>query len=312
MGDQALRATERQFRTLVADASDDLDLRFRTFSLTGTRRSESARAYVAAQYEPASAILRSDLDALIITGAQPQAERLDEEPYWQEMVELIEWAKLNTVSTILSCLAAHACVLHLDGIERQPLAEKCAGLFDFTAKQTHPLVGRKGRPSLVPHSRYNGLLESQLERAGYDVLTSSAVHGVDTFTKNFGSQFVFLQGHPEYDASSLAREYRRDLELYLQRETKKKPTRPWGYFDLRAEAALCEMERRVQDHRSDVRMKDLSGIVAMAPADAAWRDAAVSFYRNWLDMVANAVGHARAPSSRMESPELASAQHDSC
>ena len=41
--------------------------------------------------------------------------------------------------------------------------------------------------------------------------------------KCFGSQFVFLQGHPEYDANSLAREYRRDMDRYMRGETEREP-----------------------------------------------------------------------------------------
>ena len=218
---------------------------------------------------------------------------------------MIEWARLNTASTIFSCLAAHAGALHLDGIERQPLAEKCAGVFAFTARETHPLVGKKGSASFSPHSRYNGLLESELERAGYRILTSSPVHGVETFIKDFGSQFVFLQGHPEYDANSLAREYRRDMDRYLRRLTERKPPRPKGYFSVEAEAELSAMERRAYDDRDSVQIDELSAIVSMAPTEAAWRNTAVSFYRNWIEMIENAMGHAPG-SAGMETLELAS------
>jgi homoserine O-succinyltransferase len=306
IGDKALRATERQFETLVAGAAADFDLRFRIFALKETPRSPSAREYIAARYEPASAILRAELHALIFTGAQPQADRLDREPYWEELVELIEWAKVNTASTILSCLAAHAAVLYLDGVQRRPLPEKCTGVFAFTAKGNHALAGQKGGSILIPHSRYNGLLEHELDEAGYCILTGSPTRGVDTFTKSFGSQFVFLQGHPEYEASSLAREYRRDMEGYLRGETERKPPMPKGYFGVSAEAKLGAIERRQCASRDRMQIDDLSAIDRLAPSEAMWRPAAVSFYRNWIEMIANLVGYGRAPPPRLMSPEYAS------
>ena len=136
MGDQALKVTERQFVSLVSEAAGDIAVSFRTFALKSTPRSPRAMDYINARYEPASAAMDGELDALIITGAEPQAERLSDEPYWEELVELIEWAKVHTASTIFSCLAAHAGVLHLDGVERRPLPEKCTGVFDFTAERT--------------------------------------------------------------------------------------------------------------------------------------------------------------------------------
>ena len=142
MGDEALKATERQFGSLVSEAAGGIDVSLRVFALKSTRRSARALDYINARYEPASAAMDGDLDGLIITGAQPQADRLSDEPYWEELAEVIDWAKLHTTSTILSCLAAHAGVLYLDGVERRPLPEKCTGVFGFTAERTHS-VGRQ-------------------------------------------------------------------------------------------------------------------------------------------------------------------------
>ena len=291
MGDAALKVTERQFTDLVSMSAGDIDVQFRLFALERTPRSPRALEYLSARYDPASAAMEGDLDALIITGAQPRTARLSEEPYWEELIELIDWAKEHTASTILSCLAAHAAVLHLDGLERRPLPEKCTGVFVFAAQPDHPFAGWQKRAGLIPHSRYNGLSRSDLERAGYDILTSSHTHGVDSFTKCFGSQFVFLQGHPEYDANSLAREYRRDLGRYLRRETDRRPPRPKGYFNAEAEAELDALELWAREEPGSLPTEDLSIIDALAPTEAQWRDAAISFYRNWINMIATSTRH---------------------
>jgi homoserine O-succinyltransferase len=295
MGDEALKITERQFGRLVSQAAGDIDVSFRIFALKSTRRSPRALDYINACYEPASAVMDGHLDGLIITGAQPQADRLSEEPYWEELAELIDWAKLHTTSTILSCLAAHAGVLHLDGVERRPLPEKCTGVFAAATETAHPLADEQGRVRLIPHSRYNGLSRSELEQAGYVVLTSSPRCGVDSFVKSFGSQFVFLQGHPEYDANSLAREYRRDTERHLRGETERKPVKPSGYFSAEAEAELRAMERSAYGDRCRTQIKDISIIDALAPAEPAWREAAIAFYRSWIEMMVNTDLGIRAP-----------------
>lgn len=140
MGDEALKATENQFRGLVRASCGDVDVQLRLFALKRTARSPRALEYISARYEPIGAAMRSELDALIITGAQPRAARLNEEPYWDELIELIDWAKEHTASTILSCLAAHAGVLHLDGVERRPLPAKCTGVFAFEAQRDLSLI----------------------------------------------------------------------------------------------------------------------------------------------------------------------------
>ena len=67
---------------------------------------------------------------MIVTGAEPIAATLPDEPYWNDLTDVIDWAETNTRSAIWSCLAAHAAVLHLDGIERQRLERKCSGVYD--------------------------------------------------------------------------------------------------------------------------------------------------------------------------------------
>ena len=302
MGDEALKQAERQFRALVSLSAGQIDVQLRLFAFERTPRSSCVLEYIAARYEPVSSAMDAELDALIITGAQPRAARLSDEPYWEELIELIDWAKEHTSSTILSCLAAHAGVLHLDGVERHRLSEKCAGVFAFQVQRNHPLSGEQGHVRLAPHSRHNGLLQSDLERAGYDVLTSSPDYGVDCFIKSFGSRFVFLQGHPEYDANSLAREYRRDLALYYRGETDARPARPEGYFTAEAEAEFRTLERRSREGFLGLPMEDLSKIDAWAPTDAPWRDAAISFYRSWIETVAISTCRRSESALEIESP----------
>jgi homoserine O-succinyltransferase len=287
MADEALYITEQQFTSLINASAGDISVTLRLFALNGTFRSPSALEYIRNHCEPASVAMDCKLDALIITGAQPCADRLQDELYWQELTEIFDWAKENTTSTILSCLAAHAGVLHLDGIERRRLREKCFGLFPFIVKHSHSLVGKYGCRHLMPHSRYNEVLQSDLEHAGYEILTSSPVHGVDIFTKLFGSQFVFLQGHPEYGANVLAREYRRDIGRQLRGEIDKPPKLPQHYFTIEAETELGALQRRAQEDPGRLTPQDLSKIDALAPARAEWRDSAISFYRHWIETIAS-------------------------
>ena len=77
---------------------------------------------------------------MIVTGAEPLAPDAARSPIWHALCELIDWADANTVSTILSCLAAHAGVLHLDGIGREPLPAQMFGAVRFETVARHKLV----------------------------------------------------------------------------------------------------------------------------------------------------------------------------
>lgn len=293
MGDEALTVTERQFADVLGAAAGDRKVVIQVFAFQQRRRSPDAHKYVNTRCQPASAIPDYKLDALIITGAPPRTSRLCEELYWQELTETIDWARSNTSSVILSCLAAHAGVLYFDGIERRRLPEKCFGVFAFTAQRDHPLVGRRGSARLTPHSRHNELLRSDLERAGYDILTSSPRSGVDIFAKSFGCQFVFLQGHPEYDAASLAREYTRDLGATLRQvdgKTARLPAVPEGYFANADESELRLLEHRALVNPFRLAAEKVASIDAKAPSSAVWRNDAVSFYRRWIQGLVTPIG----------------------
>ncbi len=292
MPDQAVRATERQFGTLTNAAAGVVDVRLRLFALERVARSQAAHDYMKTKYEPMSALMEGGVDCLIVTGAQPSAPHVRNEPFWEELAEVIEWAKDNTFSAIFSCLAAHAAVFYLDGIERRRLSGKQVGVFSFSS-QGDPLVGERGTVRLVPHSRYNDLPGADLELAGYDILSDSPVHGVDAFTKSFESQFLFLQGHPEYDADSLAREYRRDLRRFVLRESPDLPARPWAYFPAAAEDELRRMEGQVRLGADCLSLGAIDRIEFLAPQRPRWRSAAVALYRNWIAETAARAGSGR-------------------
>ena len=59
-------------------------------------------------------------DAIIVTGAEPRAANLRDEPYWDELGLVLDWADANAFSTLHSCLAAHVAVLRSDAVERAP------------------------------------------------------------------------------------------------------------------------------------------------------------------------------------------------
>ena len=109
----------------------------------------------------------------------------------------------------------------------------------------HPLTAAAPSRLQMPHSRWNEIPEEALLACGYRVLTRSEDAGVDAFVKQRKSLFVFFQGHPEYEATTLLLEYRRDIGRFLRRERETYPPMPQGYFDQETVEALtrCESDR---------------------------------------------------------------------
>lgn len=286
MPDSALAATERQFRTVLEQAAGDLDIQLRLYALPQVPRSREALEHVAQLYADAVALRGQGADALIVTGAQPKAPDLKDEPYWRSLSAVIDWAAANTLSTILSCLAAHVGVRHFSGIQRRALLRKCSGVFSFERVAADRLTEGADAAWLTPHSRYNGLDERELARNGYTILTRSPSAGVDMFVKRMRSLVVFLQGHPEYESDTLAREYRRDLSLRLAGDSTLLPDIPEGYFSPEAEHALREFSARALREFKPGAMASYPQIALSGAAEAPWRRSANLLYRNWLGLIA--------------------------
>ena len=285
MPDAAFEATERQFADLIRQAAPSRIVLLKLFTIPEVPRGEAILRASAAKYRDIAALWDTPLDGLIVTGTEPRAKSLKDEPYWNSLSALVDWARDHTASTIWSCLAAHGAVLHSDGIARRPLPQKQFGVFDCRLATPHPMTQHFPVPLWVPHSRYNDLPEEALREAGYKILTRSATAGVDAFARQDGSFFLYFQGHPEYDADTLFREYRRDVTRFLNGERETYPGLPQNYFDEVA-TALAEsfQERAIADRRGDL-ATDFPNEALEAGLRNSWRPAALGVYEKWVEFL---------------------------
>jgi homoserine O-succinyltransferase len=277
----ARRSTERQFAQLLAAAAPDPVARLRCFC--------AGAGGEVAGYSDIAAVFAADLDAIIVTGAEPRAASLRDEPLWPVITGLVDWAESRAIPAIWSCLAAHVAVSYLDGIDRKPLAGKLSGIFrgEIVAPED-PLMYGLGSAWSIPHSRYNDLPEDALRAAGYDILVRSDEAGLDLFQKRMTAPFLFLQGHPEYDADSLLRELQRDMRRYQSGERRRFPAIPRNYLGPAAELLLHEVQTSMTN--TGRMPADVSAKLARLAGDmgpAVWRPASAGLFRNWLAVVAN-------------------------
>jgi homoserine O-succinyltransferase len=289
----ACSATERQFRQVLEEAAGEQDLRLQCF--------RPAAGDGGAGLPGMEAIFESDLDGVIVTGAEPQSTSLRDEPIWPLITRLVDWGEDQGLPMVWSCLAAHAAVLYLDGIERVRLDQKLSGLFKGQIMASdHPLLQGLADAWAVPHSRCNDLPEETLAANGYRVLLRSPGAGVDLFQKASNPDFVFLQSHPEYDADSLRREFHRDVRRFVAGERDEAPGLPHSYF-----GSIAGSLPAFPDDWSSVHRENAEAILAWLngrgydPVPAPWRPTAVTLYRNWLQGLA-----ARKASGRDEGVEF--------
>ena len=230
MPDAALQATERQFIRLVGCCNRIAQIFVYPFSLPELERGAAARAYVEEHYSSFSNLQDAGLDALIITGANVANPDLAQEQFWRPLIEVAEWAKDNVTSVLCSCLATHALLKHFHGVERRRLPKKQWGVYPhrINVKQ-HPLLRDINTKFDAPHSRYNEITREQLEDAGVCVLIEDLAGAVHLAVSADQFREVYFQGHPEYDAVSLFKEYKRELLRFQHGALDEPPPYPQNY-----------------------------------------------------------------------------------
>jgi homoserine O-succinyltransferase/O-acetyltransferase len=282
MAGAAFRATERQFVSLLDSASEGIPIHVSFYTLPGLSRTEAGGYHFASHYQSIDALWDTHLDGLIVTGREPRMADLRDEHYWESFTEVLEWAQTHTYSTVWSCLAAHAAILHMDGIGRRKSEEKNFGVFECDRVSEHPMMQGLPPRFQVPHSRWNGVPHKDLIDHGYTILSQITGNGVDAFVKQEESLFVFFQGHLEYESDTLMREYRRDVGRYVKGETNTHPLLPSGYIAHNHEQALAVLREKAVSCRTTELLASVTTALKDVRIENAWRHSAVRIYRNWL------------------------------
>lgn len=287
MPNAAFQATERQFLRLVGSSNQIVQYYVYPFTIPGVDRDAVTQDYIDKYYSDFETVKNSGLDALIITGTNPANPTLDQEPFWDPLGEVIDWASKEVTSVLCSCLAVHAIVKHLHSIERQPLSKKRWGVYSHRITQdNHPLLRNINTRFDVPHSRNNDISMSQLEAANFQVLAYGEEGGVHMAVSPDMFRIVYLQGHPEYDRLSLLKEYKREVNRYYSGDREDYPEPPQNYFDQNALAITNTHRARVEQAKTNQEPNPEFPEQELSPhLDNTWKDTGKSIFDNWLGQV---------------------------
>jgi homoserine O-succinyltransferase len=287
MPDAALEATERQFMRLINESNQIAQFYVHPFTLDKLQRSPTAREHIARYYEGFDRIQAEGLDALIITGANVTGPSLEDQPFWEPLIEVIDWALEKVTSTLCSCLATHAVLQFRYGQRRRRLPAKRWGVYPHrVVDKRHPLVNDVNTLFDVPHSRFNEVDRDQFDAAGLHVLAESSVASVHLAVSEDGLRIVFFQGHPEYDTVSLLKEYKREVNRFAAAQRDEYPPFPENYIVGRDRAILEEHRDRVLrslDHGREPPAFPEGHIVAHL--DNTWHDTAEGVVGNWMGKI---------------------------
>ena len=287
MPDKALEATERQFFRLVGESNQIAQFYVHPFTLKELKRSADGQAHVDRYYSSFEEIKKQGLDALIITGANVIGPDLSTQAFWKPLKEIIAWAYDNVTSTLCSCLATHAVLEFRYGQKRRPLSQKRWGVYSHrVVDKTHPLVAGVNTRFDVPHSRFNQVDEGQFIEAGLKILVESEEAGVHLAVSPDGFRIIFCQGHPEYDAISLLKEYKREIGHFIRGELDDYPPFPENYFGELNRGILEEYGDRVAAAKAAGNaIPEFPEKLISTTLDNTWHDSAEAVINNWIGKV---------------------------
>jgi homoserine O-succinyltransferase len=284
MPDAALQATERQFIHLVGSSNPIAQFYVYPFSLPELNRSSQAEAHIRKHYFKFEDLAAQGLDALIITGANVIEPSLVDEPFWDPLIEIVRWAEDNVASTFCSCLATHALVKHYHDIDRRHLPQKQWGVYTHrVTRKDHPILRDVNTRFEAPHSRHNDVSREQFEAAGCTVLAESDI-GVHLAVSPDQFRIVYFQGHPEYGAISLLKEFKREYNRYLAGERQKLPRIPEHFLTPEGEEiARALLEQLTRDGAESA--PEFPEDVLLPYCDNTWGDTGKAIVNNWLGLV---------------------------
>ncbi len=155
------------------------------------------------------------LDGIIITGAPVEHIDFEDVTYWEELVEIINDARVVCASTLGLCWAGFA-LAYLAGVNKKVFDKKLFGVYPLKSLVPgHPLMGTQDDEFLCPQSRFAGLSDFAMEKAQREgklnLLAYGEKVGYTIFETTDQKQLMHL-GHPEYTVHRIISEINRDKE----------------------------------------------------------------------------------------------------
>ncbi len=184
-------------------------LKLKTHMYKSTSRSHLESLYLTFD----EAIAENHLDGLIVTGAPVEEIPFEEVSYWDEIVEILTYARSNIASTLGLCWGGLA-LAKMMGIEKVIYPLKLFGVFEsYNTNRHHRVTGEMDDVFWCPQSRFSGIHDEALEKAQRDGIVNLLAHadepGYFIFESVDGKYLIHL-GHFEYESNRLVEEYLRD------------------------------------------------------------------------------------------------------
>lgn len=214
--------TETQLLRLIGNTSLQVEVEF--ISMDSHKSKNTSATHLDTFYKSFKDIKDKHYDGMIITGAPVEFMDFEEVNYWNELTQLLDYAKTNVFSTLFICWGAQSALYHYYKVPKRILDKKMFGVFEHNVLKRKPIVRGFDDVFFAPHSRHTTSDLEELQKVDdLEILAYSDDAGAYLMTSK-DQRFVFVTGHSEYDPEGLKTEYWRDVNKGLDIEI------PRNYF----------------------------------------------------------------------------------
>ncbi len=202
--------TETQFARLIG--ATPLQVELTLVRISNHTPKNTSEDHMLSFYERWRDISDQRFDGFIITGAPIELMPFEDVTYWDELTEIFEWTQTNVHSTMSICWGAQAALYHFHKVQKHTLGEKAFGIYQHhNLNPASPYLRGFSDDFSMPLSRWTEVRRNELPtNAGLEVLMESDEMGL-CLINDPAHRLLYMFNHIEYDTTSLAEEYHRDV-----------------------------------------------------------------------------------------------------
>jgi homoserine O-succinyltransferase len=202
--------TETQIARLLG--STPLQVELTLVKMTNHVARNTPSDHIISFYHDFEDIRSQKFDGFIVTGAPIETMPFEEVTYWDELTQIFDWTQTNVHSNFNICWGAQAAVHHFHGIPKHALNEKAFGVYRHrNLAPSSPYLRGFSDDFSIPVSRWTEVKREDIPAdSGLKILMESDETGLCMLDDPL-YRSLHMFNHVEYDSSSLADEYFRDV-----------------------------------------------------------------------------------------------------
>lgn len=200
--------TETQFARLLG--ATPLQVELSLIQLASHTPRNTPADHMSAFYRTWEEVRSQPFDGFIITGAPVETLPFEEVAYWDELRRIFDWTQTHVHACLTICWGAQAALQHFHGVPKHTLPEKRSGVYSHrVVAPASPVLRGLSDEIDIPVSRWTEVRAADLPPIGLEVLLESEEAGL-CLVADAERRSLHMFNHLEYEATTLADEYRRD------------------------------------------------------------------------------------------------------